>query len=106
MRPNEGIALPSTCNKQWTNFDKTMSNENVLVPVCEGKIAATFELKTFKILKLYGFKFKYCIFFFYLNFHITITGLKKISLFFLSFKVMKTKRETLELNIIGGQIST
>ena len=29
MRPNGGIALPSTCNKQWTNFDKTMSKERV-----------------------------------------------------------------------------
>ena len=69
MRPNEGIALPSTCNKQWTNFDKTMSNENVLVPICEGKIAATFALKTFKILKLYGFKIKYCIFLLKFSYH-------------------------------------
>ena len=74
---------------------------SVLKPICERKIAATFDLKTFEILKSYGFKIK---FFFYLNFHITISGLKKISSFFLSCKVMKTKRETLELNLIGGQI--
>ena len=68
-QPNEGIALPSTCNKQWTNFDKTMSNENVLVPICEGKIAATFELKTFKILKLHGFQIIYCIFLLKFSYH-------------------------------------
>ena len=75
---------------------------SVLKPICERKIAATFDLKNFEILKSYGFKIK--IFFFYLNFHITISGLKKISSFFLSCKVMKAKRETLELNLIGGQI--
>ena len=66
---------------------------SVLKPICERKIAATFDLKSFEILKSYGFKIKN--FFFYLNFHITISGLKKISSFFLSCKVMKTKRETL-----------
>ena len=76
---------------------------SVLKPICERKIAATFGLKTFEILKSYGFKIK-IYFFFYLNFHITISGLKKISSFFLSCKVMKAKRETLELNLIGGQI--
>ena len=75
---------------------------SVLKPICERKIAATFDLKTFEILKSYGFKIKF--FFFYLNFHITISGLKKISSFFLSCKEMKAKRETLELNLIGGQI--
>ena len=76
---------------------------SVLKPICERKIAATFDLKTFEILKSYGFKIKF-FFFFYLNFHITISGLKKISSCFLSCKVMKAKRETLELNLIGGQI--
>ena len=66
---------------------------SVLKPICERKIAATFDLKTFEILKSYGFKIKF--FFFYLNFHITISGLKKISSFFLSCKVMKAKRELL-----------
>ena len=97
IRPSENFVSPSKCNKLWTNFDKTMLNE------CERKIAATFGLKTFEILKSYGFKIK-IYFFIYLNFHITISGLKKISSFFLSCKVMKTKRETLELNLIGGQI--
>ena len=39
--------------------------------ICKRKIAATFDLKTFEILKSYGFKIKILYFFFYLNFHIT-----------------------------------
>ena len=38
---------------------------SVLKPICERKIAATFDLKTFEILKSYGFKIK---FFFLLKF--------------------------------------
>ena len=39
--------------------------------ICKRKIAATFDLKTFEILKSYGFKIKVLYFCFYLNFYIT-----------------------------------
>ena len=35
---------------------------SVLKPICERKIAATFDLKTFEILKSYGFKIKFFFF--------------------------------------------
>ena len=71
IKPSEDFTSPSKCNKLWTNFDKTTLNECLLIPICKKQIAATFDLKTFEILKSYGFKIKILYFFLYLNFYIT-----------------------------------
>ena len=61
-RPNEGITLPSKCNKPWMNFEKIMSNERVYwYWYEEGKVQSHLIWKFLKFWNCTVLKWKYYI---------------------------------------------